>query len=239
MADDATESVKSASATTADQILASARACFETTGISKTTVEDIAAAAGISRQTVYKYFSSKQDIIDHIGLSEVMKVQSSLRQRMTHHTRFAEKVTEAVFVSVKVAMENHYVRRMIEDLDVLPGIRSPTDSIYLWLRTQWDAVINAARKSGELAPDLDADQVVPWLSLSQVLLLIKMEHQPLGDSELRHFIRRFVIDPLLTERGTQTAATSAEVAALRKNIEDLRELVAEQALEIRALKRGG
>jgi AcrR family transcriptional regulator len=227
--EDAAEGARAPSIPTSEQILSSARRCFESAGIRKTTVEDIAAAAGISRQTVYKYFSSKQDIVDHIGMSEVKKVQATLRQRMTHHPRFADKMTEAIFVSVKVAKENPYVRRMIEELEVMPGIRSSTDAHYLWLRSQWDKFLNTARKSGELASDLDTDQIVPWLALSQTLLLIKMEHQLLPDGELRHFIRRFVVDPLLADRGAARGG-SDEVASLRRH-------VAEQALEIRALRR--
>ena len=44
------------------EILDAARKVFATKGFSEATVEDIAAAAGIAKGTVYLYFSSKRDI---------------------------------------------------------------------------------------------------------------------------------------------------------------------------------
>lgn len=221
---------------TAELIVAAARRCFEAAGIGKTTVEDIAGAAGVSRQTVYKYFSSKQDIADRIGLAEMMEVQTVLRQTMTHYASFAEKMTEAIWMSAKVARENLYIRRMTEDLDLLPGLRSPTDSIYLWHRAQWDSMLNAARRSGELAPDLDTDQIVPWLSLSQLMMFITMDQLPMDEAEIRRFIRRFIVEPLLAERRAAAGASDHELESLRAHLDSLRTLVAEQALEIRSLK---
>jgi AcrR family transcriptional regulator len=233
---------ENSSVPTEEQIIASARKCFEAAGIRKTTVEDIAAAAGVSRQTVYKYFSNKQDIADRIGLSEMMEVQGSLRRKMTHYSHFADKITEAVWVSAKVAKENPYIRRMMEDLELLPGLRSPSDPIYLWHRAQWDSVLNAARKSGELAPHLGLDQIVLWLSMAQLMMVIVMDKLPqflLGEDEIREFIRRFIVDPLLAEPISAAGSAPVRTETLRHELDSLRALVAEQALEIRALKRGG
>jgi len=45
--------------TARDRLLDAAEACFERSGISKTTVEDIAKQASVSRATVYRYFAGR------------------------------------------------------------------------------------------------------------------------------------------------------------------------------------
>ncbi len=49
--------------------------------------------------------------------------------------------------------------------------------------------------------DLSVDDVVSWLTLSQALLLIKVDAVEIGDAELGAFIRRFIVEPLLAHGG--------------------------------------
>ena len=49
-------------------IVRAARACFLSCGVAKTTFDDIAARAGVSRATVYLYFSSKEHLL--LGMLE-------------------------------------------------------------------------------------------------------------------------------------------------------------------------
>lgn len=58
-------------------IVRAARACFLSSGVAKTTFDDIAKRAGVSRATVYLYFSSKKDLL-LIMLEEDWDAQSRL-----------------------------------------------------------------------------------------------------------------------------------------------------------------
>jgi len=49
-------------------IIRAARACFLTSGVAKTSFDDIAARAGVSRATVYLYYSSKEHLL--LGMLE-------------------------------------------------------------------------------------------------------------------------------------------------------------------------
>ncbi|HEX3241058.1 MAG TPA: mycofactocin system transcriptional regulator [Solirubrobacterales bacterium] len=49
--------------TTHDRIIAAALELFSRQGFSRTTVDEIAAAAGVGRRTIFRYFGSKNDIV--------------------------------------------------------------------------------------------------------------------------------------------------------------------------------
>jgi len=190
---------------TGAKIVDGARRCFERYGIEKTTIEDIARAAGVSRPTVYKFFGGKMDIVDYIGFAELDKIQEVVRARVKHHSNFADMTTEAVVASVQVANGNPYIRRFVEDLEVSAQSQLPTSPYQEQARHRWESVMQRAQTSGELAADLDPADVVNWLSRNQVMLLRVLDQFGGDEAKLRYMVRRFVVEPLLANRPTPSS----------------------------------
>lgn len=219
------------------RIVASARRCFETLSVGKTRIEDIASDAGLSRQTIYKYFSSKEEIIDRLGHIEMVKVTAVIRARLQHSDSFADRIAEAIAISVEVARENPFLRRVIEDAEFQSRIPSKSGSIYVWQRAQWSRLLERARRSGELAEDLDIDQIVHWIMLSQTSLLMAPDRLPIREMALKDYVRRFVVEPLLSSRTRPVASIDPQSSALREENDELRGLVLQQALDLHRLRK--
>lgn len=185
---------------TGAKIVDGARRCFERYGIEKTTIEDIAKAAGVSRPTVYKFFGGKMDIVDCIGFAELDKIQDVVRSRVERQSNFADMTTEAIVASVQVASGNPYIRRFVEDLEVSAQSQLPTSPYQEQARHRWESVMQRAQASGELAADLEPADVVNWLSRNQVMLLRVLDQFGGDEDRLRHMVRRFVVEPLLANR---------------------------------------
>lgn len=66
--------------TTRAQIARVALGLFERNGFDETTVEDIAAAAGISRRTLFRYFDSKRDIVWGEFAVELVRLREHLHE---------------------------------------------------------------------------------------------------------------------------------------------------------------
>jgi TetR/AcrR family transcriptional regulator, regulator of mycofactocin system len=66
--------------TTRAQIARVALGLFERNGFDETTVEDIAAAAGISRRTLFRYFESKRDIVWGEFAVELVRLREHLHE---------------------------------------------------------------------------------------------------------------------------------------------------------------
>ena len=66
--------------TTRAQIARVALELFERNGFDETTVEDIAAAVGISRRTLFRYFESKRDIVWGEFAVELVRLRQHLQE---------------------------------------------------------------------------------------------------------------------------------------------------------------
>jgi hypothetical protein len=66
--------------TTRAQIARVALGLFERNGFDETTVEDIAAAVGISRRTLFRYFESKRDIVWGEFAVELVRLRQHLQE---------------------------------------------------------------------------------------------------------------------------------------------------------------
>jgi AcrR family transcriptional regulator len=203
------------------RIVAAARACFESHGIARTRLEDVAQGAGLSRQTLYKYFSGKQDIVDQIGFLEMVRINAALRTALGRAPGFAERLTQAIVLSVEIALDNPYIRRAIEELGMLPGADA---RILDWQRTKWHPMIRRAAARGELAEDLDFEALIQWIIQCQFLLTLSYTRLADAGIAITPFVRRFMVAPLLS--GTP----------LREENAMLRALVSDQALELYRLR---
>jgi AcrR family transcriptional regulator len=179
-----------------DRILGAAHRCFERFGVSKTTMEDVARAAEYSRQTVYKHFPSKADLVTAICLVEAAKLNVEIHRSVHRRRSLATRIAESILVAIRIARKNAYYRHLIEPLEIRARLTDPRNPVYALQRERWAPMLLEAQASGELASDLDIDEVVTWLTLAQMALLVQFEH-PDGDAELERMVRRFVVAPLL------------------------------------------
>ena len=66
----------------ADRILDAARRLLLTTGARKMSLSDVATLAGVSRPTIYRYFVSKEDLIDALGAQERRRFDAAMERAM-------------------------------------------------------------------------------------------------------------------------------------------------------------
>jgi len=86
-----------------DRIIEATRRCCEKWGISKVTVEDIAAESGVSRATIYRMFPGGKDI-----LFEAMRVKEldDFFTKLRAHVADADSLEELLVRSVVLATQD-------------------------------------------------------------------------------------------------------------------------------------
>jgi AcrR family transcriptional regulator len=66
----------------ADRILDAARRLVLRTGARRLSLSDVATLAGVSRPTIYRYFASKEDLIDALGAQERRRFDAAMARAM-------------------------------------------------------------------------------------------------------------------------------------------------------------
>jgi AcrR family transcriptional regulator len=103
-----------ARAETAARILDAAFDRISLVGLAGTTVEDVARAAGISRQTVYRYFSSKDHLLAALVMREEEKFLDGARTAFAKSTDLPEALYEAILFCLRFAHEHPLLDRLLE-----------------------------------------------------------------------------------------------------------------------------
>lgn len=200
---------------TADRIVDAAYRCFDRYGVTKATMEDIASTAGVTRATVYKYFPSREHVLARIVALEIDKVNAELRARFVRRASIEESLTECLLLVVRAAARNHYLRGTLQSPEYLSTVADPRSDEHRRQRHWWSRLLDEAAQAGELAADLDRDQIVSWLTLAEQMLLIKIDALDISDRELRGFIQRMVVLPLLARSAAKPARAATSGGSKR------------------------
>lgn len=186
-----------AAADTADRITQAALICFQKHGVDNTPMAKIAEQAGVSRQTVYRYFPTKLDMIEHIGEIESLRVREEVRAQLAHHTRFDDRLTFALLLVIRTASRNACLQYIL-GCDEFVAHASDVRSRYHALQKQlWGSLLTTGMSRGHIAKDLQLDEIVSWLTISCQSLLVKATQTAIDDASLERILRRFVVQPLL------------------------------------------
>jgi AcrR family transcriptional regulator len=186
---------------TVARILAGARECFERLGIEKATIVDIAEAASYSRPVIYKHFNDKADIVDSVCQEEMQALQLELNQRIARDLPFIDQLAEAIAEAVILAKDNIYIQRFMQDREAWVRSQSEAGKVHTWVRDRWASFLRRGQEQSILAPDLDIEQCVTWISMVQSLLLLRYASEAIDPVALRSFVRRFVVTPLIVPAG--------------------------------------
>jgi AcrR family transcriptional regulator len=148
---------------TRELIVESAFACFGKEGLQKATIVDIAKRAGISRSTIYEYFSDKAAIVEACAEHASQRFYLEMTKAMDRGSTLEDKLcSAAVFVTQArqvLASEKYF------DEDAI-GLLLTKDAAVL-LRECVDFFaphLSAAKLTGEVRKDLDVEAAGEWFA---------------------------------------------------------------------------
>ena len=148
---------------TRELIVESAYACFRKQGLQKATIVDIAKTAGVSRSTIYEYFSDKAGIIEACAEHASERFYREMSKAMEQGSSLEEKLSRAaVFVTQArqtMASGNYF------DEDAIPLLLTKDAAVLLRECVDFFApYLSAARLTGEGRKDLDVEAAGEWFA---------------------------------------------------------------------------
>src|SRR5438067_7420591 len=133
-----TQQLAPARAQTEHRILDAAFGCLGDQGLGRTTMEDIARSAGVTRQTIYRYFPSKDDLVMRLVLREEDRFIDGTRRAFAADGTLEEAIYHGVLYCLRFAREHPLLDRLL---------RSDAESRLPYLTTRARPLIKRAREA--------------------------------------------------------------------------------------------
>jgi len=141
-------------------ILDTARAVFETYGVRRANIEDVAARAGLSRSTIYRRFPNKDDLFEKVVRREAEIFFTTLDQATSGRTP-QEAVIEAFALGVRLVHDSPLYSRIVESEPELFGLFSRSHVFPIGQFA--DGIAHTLRRCGADIPEADLANVADIL----------------------------------------------------------------------------
>jgi len=184
-----------------ERLIDAAEGCFEHYGVAKTTIEDIAATARVSRATVYRYFDGGRDeIMLEFLVREARRFLGRLAERVAHEPDTASALTEGIAFTVESATRDPTLRLLFapEVAGQTGSIAGASTALLDLTREFLRPLVGDTRPIGRLRDGLDLDDAADYvLRIIVSLLCVPLPPGRWGDAAgLRRYILAFVVPGL-------------------------------------------
>jgi AcrR family transcriptional regulator len=180
-------------------LLRAAEQCFLDYGVRRTTMDDIARRAGVSRPTLYRYFRDRDGLVVAVIARRTRAFSGRARAYIDERPTFAAKVVDGVTLVIEAGREDPITRALLrpESLNLGEDVLTGSDVSREIAAEVWAPVFAAAQRSGEMRADLDIDEVCAWIADVETIIVGWQELLGLPDSGVRGLVERFVLPALL------------------------------------------
>ncbi|MDP7704611.1 TetR/AcrR family transcriptional regulator [Mycobacterium sp. TY815] len=175
-----------------DTILDTARAVFETYGVRRANIEDVAARAGVSRSTIYRRFPTKDELFEAVVRREAELFFTTLDQATTGCSP-QEAVVEAFTLGVRLIGDSPLYSRIAESEPQLFGMFSRSDVFPIGRFA--DGIAHTLRRCGTDIPDADLANIADILLRVAVgIIVFPTDHLDTSDQvAVRAYAARYLV----------------------------------------------
>ncbi len=97
------------------RILQVAKEKFEQFGFKKTTVDEIAQGAGVSKRTLYEMFESKEKILSELVITEALSVRRNVLNQLKNIENPLEKLKTFTKLAMDYFRDNPFLSKVLND----------------------------------------------------------------------------------------------------------------------------
>ncbi|WP_084549900.1 TetR/AcrR family transcriptional regulator [Actinomadura rifamycini] len=174
------------------RILDAALAEFETYGLRRVSVEDVARRAGVARTTIYRRFTNKDRLLQAVILREVRRFLTAIARATEGLATPEDAVVEGFVAGLQGARRHPLMRRVLESEPetLLPQLGMNGGAVLVAARDVLAERLRRARPADAAEHDAVAEVLV---RLAASLLLVPGGGLPLEeDGEIRAFARDYL-----------------------------------------------
>lgn len=185
-----------------ERVLAAADGCFQRFGIAKTTMEDVARAAHISRATLYRYFADRESLLTESVRRRARLNAKTARAYFSRRAAIEDKIIDGIVRNVRQGKRDPLVRLLVspEEMALAAKLLERSGLASELTRELWQPVLREAQASGEIAADIDVAELCEWIAHLEIMFISQLEDTPEALAWVRRMVEQFVV-PALTRTG--------------------------------------
>lgn len=182
-----------------ERLLDAAQACLERYGLSKTTVEDVARAAGLSRATVYRMVGSRDALVLAVAAREAERCAVDAVAFLEQFDDVGSWVVEGILFCLRDVPKRPVLAQFGSPQDLAAASRLVLSSERMLaigsdiLRPMFER----ARRDGLLAPDVELDAFIEWVLRILMSFLAMPGPVDRDEAALRKLLRTMLLPAIL------------------------------------------
>lgn len=170
-----------------ERLIAAARRCYQSQGIQRTTMANIADEANVVRATLYRYFKTKEAILRAVFYVEVEDFLQAFKASVTTYTGFCDYLTQFLLFSLQQAPDTPIHQQFFSEDSALWVSREylADDSALGLTVALLEEPFRIAQGTGEIQADIELLQLVEWLARILISFILVPGEQRRSEDELR------------------------------------------------------
>ncbi len=147
------------------RIVDAALACYKRFGVRKSTLEDIAREAGVSRATIYRYFPNKDALLRVVISQEISRILGRFRAELTSNGPISKRLAAAI-LALEEELASHETLHSVIELEpelLLPQLTVEGRASLAMLASVLLPALRDAAARGEINSS-DLDEKAEWIA---------------------------------------------------------------------------
>lgn len=150
-----------------------ALACFRQYGVHRTSMEDIAEAADISRKTLYRVFEDRTALVEHLIAHRMAEIGTAIRTKVRGFKNVKKALIDGPIETVALGQEDPLFAEIILSATnhrIEQFLLRGNPQIISHMNETWLPVIEKGREQGLIREELSNERIVEIIMHMQVLL---------------------------------------------------------------------
>ena len=184
-----------------EAVLDAAQSCLQRFGLAKTTVEDVAQAAGLSRATVYRQFGSRDALLLAVAARDAERVASQAELYLQRFEDVGSWIVEGILFCLREIPRRPLLSQLLAPTELGTASRLVLSSESM-LEIGADLLrpmFEPARRQGLLRESLEIDALIEWVLRILMSYLAVPSHRARGEQEMRHLLSSMILPAVLKD----------------------------------------
>ena len=178
------------------KILKGARICFQQWGIEKTSMNDLARQAGVTRQTVYSYYDNKQAVASAAMIFSAYELATQLLTLIEENDNAYDRLFKGMRLTIEELPKEPYFSLLV--FNQLPSVLET--ALVNQEGLEITVLLFKEIFRGSEVAEADLYELIEFCIRSVLSIVLLRGASTLEGSELEHYLQRYIMSAAGVER---------------------------------------